>query len=336
MPSLTTAARLAAIALLFAAPGVVRADTPDRGKQKIASLFRSATGPVSTSVVRIQGNGRDLILGTVVRADGYVVTKGSELKGELTITLRDGTTHEAKRLAYHKETDLALLKIDAKDLRPIEFDPAEPVQIGNWVAAVGTGEDPVAVGVVSVLARKLYADQSRPENLGRGALGVRFAGGDGTRIGVVDDKSGAAEAGIRAGDIITAVAGKSVEGRQALIDSLDAFKPGDKIKVTVKRDDEELAFEVKLGKLGDRGMMELMGGAISGRRTGFPLVIQHDTVLPPVNCGGPLVDLDGKVIGLNIARAGRVETWTLPAKTVIPVVRDMIDGKFAVAAKVGE
>jgi serine protease Do len=39
-------------------------------------------------------------------------------------------------------------------------------------------------------------------------------------------------------------------------------------------------------------------------------------VLPPWLCGGPLVDLDGKVIGINIARASRVSTYALPSKLV--------------------
>ena len=44
------------------------------------------------------------------------------------------------------------------------------------------------------------------------------------------------------------------------------------------------------------------GGPFSERRWGFPLVLPHDTPLRPKDCGGPLVDTDGQVGGINIAR----------------------------------
>ena len=64
------------------------------------------------------------------------------------------------------------------------------------------------------------------------------------------------------------------------------------------------------------------------RRTGFPAIIQHDMVLKPIDCGGPLVDLDGNVLGINIARAGRVESWALPPDIVKPIIKDMKEGKL--------
>ena len=51
-------------------------------------------------------------------------------------------------------------------------------------------------------------------------------------------------------------------------------------------------------------------------------------VLDPHNCGGPVVDLDGKVLGVSIARAGRVETWILPSETIRPILADMKAGKY--------
>ena len=56
-----------------------------------------------------------------------------------------------------------------------------------------------------------------------------------------------------------------------------------------------------------------LSGDVSLRSGGFDQAIEHDTVLEPWQCGGPLVNLDGKVVGLNIARASRVATYALPA-----------------------
>jgi S1-C subfamily serine protease len=52
-------------------------------------------------------------------------------------------------------------------------------------------------------------------------------------------------------------------------------------------------------------------------------------VIAAKNCGGPVVDLDGNVLGISIARAGRVETWVLPSEVIRPLLPDFKAGKFA-------
>ena len=72
-----------------------------------------------------------------------------------------------------------------------------------------------------------------------------------------------------------------------------------------------------------------MGGPLSERADDFPGgVLQHDTVLQPTECGGPLVNLDGKVVGINIARAGRVESYCLPANELMPLMYDLMSGRL--------
>ena len=58
-------------------------------------------------------------------------------------------------------------------------------------------------------------------------------------------------------------------------------------------------------------------GSVPSRiKTAFPMVMQIDSVIDAKNCGGPLVDLDGRVIGVIIARAGRIRTFVLPSEIV--------------------
>ena len=74
----------------------------------------------------------------------------------------------------------------------------------------------------------------------------------------------------------------------------------------------------RAGQLGEGAYsarrLRRLGGDVSRRAEGFEVAIEHDTVLPPWLCGGPLVNLDGRAVGLNIARAGRVSTYALPAR----------------------
>ncbi len=341
--SLAVACAVACPSAAGAGDGTVPAYSkiPDRGKKRVVALFADAVAGTSDSVLRILGDGKQVALGTVVSADGYVLTKGSDLKGDLQAVLRDGTKVTARRVGYHKLSDLELLKIDADHLKPVKFETADPAELGNWVAAVGPASDALAAGVVSVPARKLYGDQAWVENSDRGVLGVTLdrgtdpetedagvvVGGFGEEMGA---KSGAKKAGLRKGDIIVEVAGKPTKSFAALKATLENYTSGETVSVRVMREDKELSFKVKLGGLhdGDR-MQNALGGALSNRRTGFPSVIQHDTVIKPAECGGPIVDLDGKVLGINIARAGRVETWALPGTVVAPILKDLLAGKYA-------
>ena len=61
-------------------------------------------------------------------------------------------------------------------------------------------------------------------------------------------------------------------------------------------------------------------------------MLQTDMVVDAKDCGGPVVDLDGNVLGINIARAGRVETWVLPSEVIRPLLPDLKAGKFAPVA----
>jgi len=68
----------------------------------------------------------------------------------------------------------------------------------------------------------------------------------------------------------------------------------------------------------------------SRRASGFGGVLQHDTPLPCMCMGGPLLGLDGRAIGINIARPDRTATYALPAARVKPLLAAWIE-----AAKAG-
>ena len=289
--------------------------------QSLFVAFREIIREPAKSTAQIYSDGYRTALGAVVRADGHVVTKASELKGKIEVQLANETQkREAKIVARDAATDLAVLKIDAQNLPVVPWSTSEAPPVGTWLATPGMTRDPISIGVVSVAARKISPPQA--------ALGVQLDIADNVaRITSVVQGLAAAKAGLRDGDIIRKIDGTDITGRPHLQETIRSHQPGDKVTVVFERDGRSQTIEVTLGSMTDlvhderSEFQNSLGGSLSERRTGFPLAIQHDSVLRPADCGGPVVDIDGKVVGLNIARAGRVESYALPAE----LVRETVD-----------
>lgn len=305
---------------------------------KLLAPFKPIVAAATESTVRIKCDDKDAVLGTIVDADGFILTKLSELKGALFVRLPDGTEYEATTVAAHKDTDLALLKVDVKGLKPVKFTDTAKIPRGTWVAASGPTSDPVSIGIVSVMTRKLTGRDAAITNPNRGYMGVipedekdDEGNAAGAKITEVVPSGAADKAGFKVGDIVIEMNGTKVDGQTSLRAYLDTQKGGDVIKVKVKRKEEVKELRLVLGSAPrDRGdVQNAMGTLLSGRRTGFPQVLQTDMVVDAKDCGGPVVDLDGNVLGINIARAGRVETWVLPSEVIKPLLPEFKAGKYA-------
>jgi len=305
---------------------------------KLLAPFKPIVSKANESTVRIKCDDKDTILGTVVDENGYILTKLSELRGAISVRLSDGSEYEATTVAAHKDTDLALIKVDVKGLRAVKFADASKVPQGNWLAAAGPTSDPISVGIVSVMTRKLTGRDTVITNPNRGYLGIFPADekdSDGKLVGAkiteLSPGGAADKAGLLADDVIVEMNGKAIMGQTSLRDFLDTLRGGDVIAVKAKRKGETKDFKVTLGSAPkDRGdVQNAMGTTLSSRRTGFPQVLQTDLVVDAKDCGGPVVDLEGNVLGINIARAGRVETWILPSEVIRPLLPDLKAGKFA-------
>jgi serine protease Do len=313
------------VCLLLLAPGLATAT--DRNP-KVLAAFREVVATSANSTVQVYCDKVSASLGTIVDPAGYIVTKASELEGKIECQLNSpGKRYEATVVGRDQVLDLAVLKIDAKDLPVIAWSEGESPAVGSWLVTPGLSRDPLAIGVLSVSPRRIAAPP--------GALGIELTDPDNpTKIIGVRSNSPAQKAGMEAGDVILKVNGKVVTTNQELVLTIRSYQPGEKVELLIKRGDQELTKTAVLGTLAklfhedgeDRAEFQnQLGGQLSERRGGFPSVIQHDTVLKPSECGGPLVDLDGKAVGINIARAGRVETFALPSSVVREAVKKMLE-----------
>lgn len=100
--------------------------------------------------------------GFVISADGFIVTNNHVVEGAETISvkLRNGKEYEAKVVGTDPETDLALVKIEAKDLTVLEFADSDKVRVGQWAMAIGNPfglSNTVTAGIISATGRVIGA-----------------------------------------------------------------------------------------------------------------------------------------------------------------------------------
>ncbi|GHE56071.1 trypsin-like peptidase domain-containing protein [Roseivirga thermotolerans] len=107
--------------------------------------------------------------GVLISADGYIATNYHVVEDadELEVRLDDNRRIDAELIGVDPDTDLALIKIDAKNLPHVEFGNSDQVEIGEWVLAVGNPFDlnnTVTAGIVSAKARNINLIQSGQVN----------------------------------------------------------------------------------------------------------------------------------------------------------------------------
>lgn len=294
--------------------------------------FEGVIAEARKATVRVRSDGKTIALGGVVGPDGWVLTKASRLQGQLVVVLSDDRELDARVVGVDREYDLAMLKIAAKDLPTLTLDEKLEVTDGGWVATPGWDDAPVAIGVVSVGPRKI------PHQAG--ILGVQLddppEGKSGALVMKVYADSGAERAGVLVNDLITRVNGTRVKSRVELIREVRRFSPLDQLELELQRGDQRVIVTATLtGQVKEMfpesrsQYQNNLGSELSQRRFGFPVAFQHDSVLKPEECGGPLVDLEGRVIGFNIARAGRTESYAIPTKNVLPLMYKLMSGEQA-------
>jgi len=309
------------IALKFELPTVRNRNTGNLERQHADCLkcFETSVATIKTSIVKILINGKQVALGTILTQDGYILTKASEITkdSEIVCQLSDGTKKNAELMGSEKRNDLAILKISRKGLKPANFTQTQ-TDLGAFVITPDN-KKAIALGVYSTHPRSLLSKNPA-------YLGVRpVNSSDGVKVETVTSMGSAESAGIRAGDIITKIDGRELTDVTQLVTRIRQLGPGDKLQIEYKRDGK-LAETV--AKLNGRTLAQQPGpprtqqhGAeLSRRHDNFPFVFQHDSPLLPEQCGGPLIDIDGNVIGINIARHGRIGCYAIPAahaKTVI-------------------
>jgi serine protease Do len=292
---------------------------------------------------------RSLGSGVIARADGVILTNHHVIKdaSDITVTLSDKRDLKARILGSDPKTDIAVLRVEAKDLPTLPFGDSRQVRVGDLAFAVGSPfglAQTATFGIVSAIGRGdlhivEYEDfiqtdaainpgnsggalvNARGELIGintaivsrgaqgnqgvgfavpahmakaimdtilthgrvvRGWLGVhlqkitpalakafRLPGTAGAIIGHVEPGSPAAKAGLRPGDVVTAIDGQSTESARRLLLRITGLMPGNKVKLAVLREGRTLEVETTLSEFPDPDARRAAaaaggGGALQG------------------------------------------------------------------------
>ena len=136
---------------------------PDSPLGEFFKRFGGPNGPQMPRSMPSQGLGS----GFIVSPDGYIITNAHVVDGasEVTVKLTDRREFTAKVIGADKRTDIALIKIDAKNLQALDISSPPGVKQGEWVVAIGSPfgfENSISAGIVSGVHRALPGGQMTP------------------------------------------------------------------------------------------------------------------------------------------------------------------------------
>ena len=291
----------------------------------VRDRFTASVATARESVVELLDDDRRVALGVVVRDDGWILTKASELRAATRCRV-GGRSLAYRIVATDDASDVAVLRVEADGLVPMAWSEAE-VAVGRWLVTPGPTGRPVAVGTVSVATRPIPPRQRYvgDDDDDAPALGITLdedPAGTGTILRRVSPSGPARAAGLRRGDRIVALDGLPTLTADALAERIRAVAVGDTVVITYRRDGLWRETEATLVTMAEaqsdrpRRADLAFSGPVSRRRQGFPHAFTHDSVIPPQACGGVVVGLDGRAVGLTIARVDRTTNYAIPAAEV--------------------
>ncbi len=314
----------------------------------VTEVFQTGSAVIYDSVV--------VGYGVVVSEDGLILVKTSEFEKNESSSVVVGKKrfHDFLVVASSPEWDVTMIKVEAEGLEPVDYAEGEP-EHGSIVLSNSAStrfRRRAQLGVMAANARAVGEELLA-------VLGIVMEGGEGEaplKVVAISPNSGARDAGLKKGDLIVSLEGVEVETREEVPQVLEGRSPGEFVTFVVSREMEreeskelievedpfafaeenppvdpeyeELTFEVELR---ERQVVfperltrnDMLTGRFSERRSNFPRVLQHDTSLSPRSTGGPLITLDGKCVGMNIAYASRECSYAIPALELQELVSEL-------------
>ena len=286
--------------------------------KKLTSLYAELETRLESNCVEVTseiGGKEENVLGTLIANSNKMISKSSRV-GVRPFVMMDEQKVDLRVIARDRQTDLIVMALPTLNKNGVNL--FEPEQLLPSMGRFLISPDPEGRGYVSVWGTRLFPCKKRET---KGFLGARMEDtDDGVGVVVLQVVSGGARnAGLRPGDVITRMDGRSINSMSAMLKFLHNSDPNRTVDVTLIRDDATIKKEITLGAKPPTVDHVAERMKKSGRRDGFPLVLSHDATVRPSECGGPLYDLQGNFIGINIARGSRSRCYAVPKSMIVTV-----------------
>ncbi len=285
--------------------------------------FVAPSKSAAQSVVELLVDSNPVSFGTIVDADGWILTKASVLDGNASCRLPDQSVVVAEKRAQSQEHDLALLKIDVGGLSAVEFSDKEPPSITQVLCAVGPAQI-LKPGIVSTGTRAVTPEPRWKGDATEDTL-------DGVMISHSTDLSTIGTK-LKPDDIIVSINGHSTPNvatlTQVLESQLAGYCTGDLVTVTLRRKGIPMNILTTLPPA--TGVVYwMMHEHDTPRRSGFAGVFDTDIELLQREVGCPVIDVEGRIRGIAIVSRGRNETQrslttVLPSHIVSRVIKQLM------------
>jgi serine protease Do len=304
--------------------------------ERSAPLASVATSALAATV-RVLCDGRPVAFGTVIDADGLIVTKASQLVANkpLTVRIPGDERLPAREIARDSALDVALLRCElqpanraANALGTIQWASERSIAPGTILITPRGFDRGVTYGFAAIEERESQVDLVDGPYLGVQTRAARpaeleLAGADRAVVIIrVLPETAAERAGLKPGQMVLAIDDVEVGTPAELRTTLRKHPSGQSVRIKRAIGQAASEVDVVLGRRQDSERGVRRGNTstpISLRSSGFGSLLPHDTVTTPDEMGGPLIDLDGNVVGMNIARFDRTATHAIGAERMIDV-----------------
>lgn len=316
--------------LLHADPSRLPLPEEDRtnGRHTLAAIEKLSPWIIGCSARVESLLGRTIGTATIVGEDGYLIMKASEVPDmpKVRVKFSDGRKADLREVHREPRLDLVLAQaVGITGLHAASFTGARTLTLGQWLCSVADAGKQPRLGIVSARTRRIPGEGA--------AMGIRMEEKPAKPrkgvciVGVASD-SPAEAAGLKDGDVLLSIAGENASDFQQVHDIIKRRQPGETLELRYLRDKKEETCRVRLASrtkvLDNWNGEDFANGGISLRNDNFPEVLQHDIPLLPADMGGPVATLEGKVVGINIARVDRVTTFALPVEAFWPEAQQWI------------
>ncbi len=268
-------------------------------------------------------------LGTLLKITGltkgdvhkkiYIISKNSLVKDGVLASFSNGSSEKPKIIYTDERKDLVLMQLDTKGkLNGVDvFAGNKKAFTFSELGELVISPNPTNEGEIGVLGSLRF---NLPGMYSAGYFGSNIEIKDGRAwIQMVQENSPASSAGIKVGDEIISLGGVKIESPEMFTKEIQKNKPDEVVKIIYKRGTSEQTIDVKLGKRPARTSTHVAERFLDGksvRRDGFENAFVHDSKIKPSECGGPVFDIYGNFLGINMARYSRTSSIAVAAAEI--------------------